>query len=227
MIAKGTTKIDIICHGEKKVQRVYKGTTKIFEYLPLGYKECKYLESTGTQYIDSNIKATENTKLELSFSIDTVEQGVSYRIFGARNSSNNKAFVVGKQSSTNSTIFAQFDTITPVNVKNIRPSVNTITKITLSKDGFYVNNQLSRTFEGYNDFTTSNNILLFAVNSGGTVSTTTQNLRIYYTKLWEDGELILNLIPCLDDNDVPCMYDTVSKTTLYNVGTGTFNYELL
>ena len=220
MIAKGTTKFDIICHGEKKVQRIFKGTTKIFEYLPLGYKECKYLESTGTQYIDLNIKATENTKLELNFSIDTVEQGFSYRIFGARNSSNNKAFVVGKQSTTNNTIFAQFDTITPVNVKNIKPSVDTITKIVLSKDGFYVNNELSRTFKGYN-------ILLFAVNSGGTVSITTQNLRIYYTKIWEDGELILNLVPCLDDNDAPCMYDTISKTTLYNVGTGTFNYEVV
>ena len=227
MIAKGTTKFDIICHGEKKVQRIFKGTTKIFEYLPLGYKECKYLESTGTQYIDLNIKATENTKLELKFSIDTVEQGVSYRIFGARNSSNNKAFVAGKQSTTNSTIFAQFDTITPVNVKNIRPSVDTITKIVLSKDGFYVNNELSRTFEGYNDFTTSDNILLFAVNSGGTVSITTQNLRIYYTKIWEDGELILNLIPCLDDSNVPCVYDIISKTTFYNAGTGTFNYELV
>lgn len=227
MIAKGTTKFNTIYHGQNKVQRIYKGTTKIFEYLPLGYKECKYLESTGTQYIDLNIKATENTKLELNFSIDTIEQGFSYRIFGARNSSNNKAFVVGKQSSTNNTIFAQFDTIAPVSVKAIKPSADTITKITLSKDGFYVDNELSRTFEGYNDFTTSNTILLFAVNSGGTVSTTTQNLRIYYTKMWEDGELILNLIPCLDDNDVPCMYDTVSKTTLYNAGSGTFLYEEL
>lgn len=227
MIAKGTTKFNIICHGEKKVQRIFKGTTKIFEYLPLGYKECKYLESTGTQYIDLNIKATENTKLELNFSIDTVEQGVSYRIFGARNSTNNKAFVAGKQSTTNNTMFAQFDTIAPVNVKNIRPSVDTITKIILSKDGFYVDNELSRTFEGYDDFTTSYNILLFAFSNGEAINKTTQNLRIYYTKLWEDGELILNLVPCLDDNDVPCMYDTVSKTTLYNAGTGTFNYELL
>ena len=227
MFIKDNKKVFKIYSGENAIQRIYKGTTKIFEYLPVGYKECKYLESTGLQYIDLNIKATENTKLELNFSIDTVEQGVSYRIFGARNSTNNKAFVAGKQSATNNTIFGQFDTITPVNVKNIRPSADTITKITLSKDGFYVDNELSRTFEGYKDFTTSDNILLFAVNGGGTVSKTTQNLRIYYTKLWEDGKLILNLIPCLDDNNVPCMYDIVSKTTFYNAGTGTFNYELI
>lgn len=41
------------------------------------------------------------------------------------------------------------------------------------------------------------------------------------------GEKSLNLIPCLNAHNVPCMYDTVSGKTYYNKGTGTFGYELL
>ena len=40
-------------------------------------------------------------------------------------------------------------------------------------------------------------------------------------------EKSLNLIPCLNAHNVPCMYDTVSGKSYYNKGTGTFGYELL
>ena len=42
-----------------------------------------------------------------------------------------------------------------------------------------------------------------------------------------DGKKSLNLIPCLNEHNVPCMYDTVSGKSYYNKGTGTFGYELL
>ena len=41
------------------------------------------------------------------------------------------------------------------------------------------------------------------------------------------GGKSLNLIPCLNEHNVPCMYDTVSGKTYYNKGTGTFGYKLL
>ena len=40
------------------------------------------------------------------------------------------------------------------------------------------------------------------------------------------NNLLFNGIPCLDDNNVPCMYDTISGDTFYNQGTGTFGYEV-
>ena len=36
----------------------------------------------------------------------------------------------------------------------------------------------------------------------------------------------MNLIPALDRNGTPCMYDTVSKQNFYNAGTDEFLYEL-
>lgn len=36
----------------------------------------------------------------------------------------------------------------------------------------------------------------------------------------------IDLIPALDKNGVPCMFDLISKSTFYNKGTGEFLYEL-
>lgn len=36
----------------------------------------------------------------------------------------------------------------------------------------------------------------------------------------------IDLIPALDKNGVPCMFDLISKSTFYNQGTGEFLYEL-
>ena len=47
--------------------------------------------------------------------------------------------------------------------------------------------------------------------------------KFYYIKTFdENGNLIVDLIPVLDKNDVPCMYDKVEKKFYYNQGTGDF-----
>ena len=40
--------------------------------------------------------------------------------------------------------------------------------------------------------------------------------------MWENDVLVRDMIPCLDNNGIPCMYDTVSGKTFYNQGTGEF-----
>ena len=47
---------------------------------------------------------------------------------------------------------------------------------------------------------------------------------IYKFQIKGAEKIVLNLIPCLDNNNRPCMYDTVSKKTYYNQGTGEFLY---
>lgn len=47
---------------------------------------------------------------------------------------------------------------------------------------------------------------------------------IYKFQIKRAEKIVLNLIPCLDNNNRPCMYDTVSGKTYYNQGTGEFLY---
>lgn len=68
------------------------------------------------------------------------------------------------------------------------------------------------------------NFVLFAQNSHGVVKNNA-SFRMNYCKITENDSLILNLIPYIDDEGIPCMYDSISKRFFYNNGTGTFNYE--
>ena len=47
---------------------------------------------------------------------------------------------------------------------------------------------------------------------------------IHWVKMSQGEEITRDLIPCLDDNGRPCMFDRVSRTTFYNSGTGEFLY---
>ena len=50
--------------------------------------------------------------------------------------------------------------------------------------------------------------------------------KISYFKLYHSDQLVLDLIPVLDQNNVPCMYDKISDQFFYNQGSGTFEYEI-
>ena len=47
-------------------------------------------------------------------------------------------------------------------------------------------------------------------------------MKLYSFKIYDDDILIGNFIPVKDENDVVCLYDKVSATYFYNLGTGTF-----
>ena len=63
-------------------------------------------------------------------------------------------------------------------------------------------------------------VYLFGTNRGNTKRYFSGRIYGFYL----EGQI--NLIPALDRNGTPCMYDTVSKKTFYNAGTGEFLYEL-
>lgn len=46
--------------------------------------------------------------------------------------------------------------------------------------------------------------------------------RLWNAKLYQNNVLVRDLRPCLDHNGIACMYDMISKQYLYNQGTGEF-----
>lgn len=49
-------------------------------------------------------------------------------------------------------------------------------------------------------------------------------IRTYEFKAYKENDLILDLIPVLDKNNEPCLYDQVGNLFYYNQGTGSFLY---
>lgn len=216
-----------IYNGENTIERIYKGTDKVYEFLPIGYKECQYIESTGTQYIDTGVKGNSEIKIDIIFEITNTKQTQFF--FGSRQSVSAQSFCFLSASGTNNpwgfrsdfnNRYGQFQT---ENISNMTgyPLFHVIKdkNVTTIENNEYINNI------SYGNFTSNYNIYIFTINTNNNTSNFSY-MKLYSFKVFKNDILIQNLIPCLDNNDTPCLYDLVSKTTFYNLGTGTFGYEL-
>ena len=181
--------------------------------LPQGYTKCEYLESTGVQYIDTGIVATNNTKVKIDFSFTKNEQS---GLLGGRVGFKNNSFSV--QVSSTKYITFGFGNNTDITSKSNDTNRHTILK---DKSKNYYDGVLISENQISNTFSTKHNVFLFSINNNGTPYVTC-NAKIYNFKFYENDTLIQDLIPCLDNNAIPCMYDTISGQTFYNQGTGEF-----
>lgn len=186
--------------------------------LPAEYQEVEYLDSTGTQYIDTGITPTGNTDLDL-YGVDLPHTSGTMR-FGSRIGVNNNSFNF-VATSTNK---LRFDYGSAQEAFEYSDSYDRLTfNHTTGKASIYKNNSL---LEGITlsqqTFNSPYNLYLFALNSGGQISPAS-GYKIRYCKIWENNILVRNFIPARRKSDsVLGMYDTVSGDFLTNAGTGDF-----
>lgn len=182
--------------------------------LPGGYTAVNYLQSSGTQYIDTGRKLTQDSDI----TIDFMTVGEKYRsagIFGSRESA----------SKNNLTLFLDNDARFIVDFSEYRQhrfqtasSLNR-TKIRTNKAGVWVNDILKTSWSNVADFETPTNGLIFDVGNNNW----TNNKAIMRLYGYTDGDA-QQLVPCLDTSGVPCMFDLVSRNSFYNAGTGSFTW---
>lgn len=201
--------------------------------VPSGYTQLEYLQSSGTQYIDTGIKGDQDTKAEIKFVVtsSSCEYNAWYAVFGARQSKTSQAFnlwapLLGGYVGAN---FGNSAGI-PSGVLFI---IDTTYVVELSKGGMVVNDMFT-TIPQMSAFTTTTNIILFNINggqysSGGglAVNACGDNRsfvgNIYYFRLYENNSLVRNMFPAKRNSDnVLGMWDAVSETFFTNAGTGTF-----
>ena len=199
--------------------------------LPEGYKKLEYLESTGTQYI--------NTKwYPLKIQYEFFDKG--YRVDGCLMSTDAWQWIVGLSYSnasmgligpcrrSNSTC-VQFlsQRIYPNNNPN---SINSRFVCELN----YRNSRVSRlqcvdgVFENAlnnvtQSKTMSSSFLLFAITDQASTAYKV-SARIWSVELTNGNDIVAYYIPALDPTGAPCMYDIISQETFYNDGTGDFLY---
>ena len=182
-------------------------------------RRLQYLESTGTQYIDTGVKPdfAGGDSVEISyFRADYTGQMpcvCGSREITLRNGfhllANNYA-VYGSDGYKTYGVDQGF----PVTQANCTIAVN---------DNYVVINGTQRISMPYR-VTCSLAMTLFAMRHGISILVYYSGMRLYEWKYWRNGTLAQHLIPVLDRSSVPCLYDTISRTLKYNAGTGTFNY---
>lgn len=183
--------------------------------LPKGFKEVEYLQSSGTQWIDTGFIPTENTRTVAGlYTTSTANKNW----FGA----NGESQVAKGCYCFNAFSATQVEYLFG-NVRWERANyvaVNKVFTVDFSKNGIYIDNVLVAT-PSYTDFGTGDRTMTLFVRKGGTAYISG---RIYFLQMYDNGTLVRDFIPCLDNNNTPCMYDLVGQKAYYNAGTGSFTY---
>ena len=187
-----------------------------WEKVPI--KRIEYLGSTGTQWIDTEYKPNDNTRMKITY----IFTGTYGNIFGTRNSTNNAAFSIAYQPSQNA-LLLDYGSERDQSITKA-PWSNTLIAVDFNKNILYMDNlstgiTYTKTFT-IQTFHANYNQILFGFNNLGIIAPALA--RIYSCKLYDNDVLVRDFIPVLDKDGVPCMYDLVEGKFYYNAGTGQF-----
>lgn len=186
---------------------------------PLPYDaEVEYLESTGTQYIDTGITCNTDTDvLQVTFSISSF---VSFcGVAGYRVGASDHNFAIGYNDAN-----AMSADCNNSNYANSRAQIsdaiaNTDYTIIISRQGRYIykGDSLVESNTSTSDIFTTGDIYIFAVNGIQDYS----QIRVKNVQIERNGEEYMTLIPVRKGN-MGYLYDKVSGMLFGNQGTGSF-----
>lgn len=175
----------------------------------------EYLESTGTQYINTGVNPTQNTKMEL----DAAFLGsAGTNVAGVRNASSdttNRFGIISFGSANKLGAFFGAASVQGAAFDQARHSY-TLDSSALIMDG------ASYAVTSGGTFACTYPITLGAWNNGAN-GVECNSARIYSCKLYENGEMVRNFVPCYRKSDnVPGLWDKVENRFFMNAGTGSF-----
>ena len=190
--------------------------------LPYGYTRLQYVESTGTQYIDTGVSGFNSGDWEIGVKWMVTGWSVSYGyVLGVYKNEDSNAYRVILQKTDNDAYYVSSNSKAgggSIAVTN-KPK-NVIHTATLMKNTFVFDGQTYSAPTTGDTIPSSAKMTLFG---GGSSSILKSKSRIYSAYAKKDNVLKFNLIPARRNSDsVVGMYDTVTKTFLTNVGTGVF-----
>ena len=188
--------------------------------IPSGYTLLECLESTGTQYIDTGYYATTTSGINIDYAYAASGNAGLCGIFQGQAPRTDTLFITTNSGQTSSAIYLISQGAQLTN--NVVPTLGTKynAKINYLNNGKLIIDNTTTGNNGSNGVVSTRTIKLFCRDNGGNLAYT--NARIYRCQISEGTTLVRDLVPCLDDQNVPCMYDVVGKQTYYNAGTGTF-----
>ena len=189
--------------------------------LPAGYQEVEYIESTGTQWIDLNLYATDVGSWELEGAFTKIPTATKFEGNGSFGNADNRFDIGVYNNKFWIAIGAQNNTITADYNKHYF-------KLDRINGRAYLDSRIL-SFSPVNWLTQTKKMRLFGRTFyiGNDDDQYCASMKCYSNKMYDNNNnLIMNLIPCLDTHSAPCMYDTVSKQTFYNQGTGEFRYPI-
>lgn len=176
-----------------------------------------YIESTGTQYIDTGVKLNQDSKVEMEIAL---AEGMT-NIFGSRTSATQNNFTIVFASSTGVAIDFQNYSNNRLLV-DIPVSLDSPIYYSISKDELKIGDTV-KAVQNYSSFETPQTAYIFDISGNPWIKTKAKG-RLYYCKIYDGNTLVRDFVPVIDGSNIACLYDRVEKKCYYNAGTGTFSY---
>lgn len=236
-----------IIFNNQEVKKVVYNNTIVWKKLPNDYKEVEYIESNGTQYIDTEIYGTEKTRIDIEYEYNS--NATSSIIFGNRIAPKQNEFLLGTSTnslpgylflgyrnsgiSNNSTDYKDYNILINKNTKYrvfinsglypsplLKPSLNLILReMYKSVNVNGINYSVPTIDESFDTFKTLD--VFGGYTSQDNFSLT--SAKLYALKIYNERILQRDFIPCykVSTNEVG-LYDIVSQRFFTNKGEGVF-----
>lgn len=186
------------------------------------------LISTGTQVIDTGVYCTNKMSCEIKMAWTAYPSTAAATYIGAIEYNNGSYlrchFQLGELGSEKIIGFWQ-DSPTLGNPVSIpydnEPHILTYSakNMTVGMDGVTATHGNSPTPSNSTFYLFDRNVVGFTANSEP------GKCKLYYAKFYNDDILIRHLVPDLDYNNRPCLYDLVNHKYYYDLNGGSFEYE--
>ena len=191
-----------------------------YGYTFTGWEMCpfvqiEYLESTGTQYIDTGYIQSSNTHYKWK-GIDYTTSDAS--LFGTQQAGVTSCLLYGTRY--NRSLYAGNNYInTLYSSTEERP----IEWQLICNNGTAILKKADTTINSLNyaGSPTTDTMYIYGIHYNGSIGSKS-SLKLYYFQIYDNDVLVRDFIPVLDPNGVPCMYDKVEEKFYYNAGTGDF-----
>lgn len=191
--------------------------------LPEEYQEVEYLESTGTQYIDTGVKCQNNIGCSVEFAFNNNSTTYQY-LLGEVTVGTSRFSPIFLDKENNSGFFSytatlsfSFNTYGAFDTNKHKVDFNSDGKRNVIYDGIQ-KGVIGETATGL-----GKNIYIFGRNNSSLISDRVY-AKIYSLKLYDNGIIVRNFVPCYEKSTkIAGLYDLVNGVFYKNKGTGFFS----
>ena len=185
------------------------------EQLPEGFTAVEYIQTSGSQRIDTGVKSSASVGMSADFClVDTRSNQNLAQTYSDPERYQLMALMATNWGGTVKFTCGYFNTIKPFKEADTNRHIyhfNVDGQYTVEMDGIqYAKADPSKTTFPAD----ARNLWLFVRNSPSVDGYA--RMKLYSCAMYDSGRKIRDFKPCLDADGVPCLYDLISKTAFYN-----------
>lgn len=180
--------------------------------LPEGYTELAWIESMGTQFVNTNFVPNQDTRVVMRGNF--LAHSANASLFGVRTSASSGLFTMTWVDGS-SYFMSNYGT------GYLTVSFTDGNAFTLDKNKNVTTFNGNTVTDDYEIFTCMGPLYLFATNNNGSLLHY-GSFQLYSCQIYDAAVLIRDYIPCINPSGEVGLYDLVTKVFFGNSGTGSF-----